>query len=428
MHDVPRGKVLGGSSSINVMAHIRGHHTDYDAWAYAGNPGWSYRDVLPYFKRTEDCPGRDPAHRGRGGPLRPAPVREPNPTSQVFLDAAAEVGHRASDDLNGADQEGAGWYDLLITDGRRHSVAAAYLAPAAERPNLTVLTDAQARRLRFDGSRCTGVEYVRDGALQGASAEAEVVVCAGAIDSPRLLLLSGLGPADDLRELGLPVVADLPGVGRNYSDHLMLGVVYEASRPIPPATAGYAEALAVWRSDPGRVVPDFQFVLIHIPLPSPLTAPPNSYTVTICLMHPVSVGSIRLASADPDTAPLIDPNHLGDEADLDALLVGIDHARELGESSAFAPWRAREALPGEGVRDEAALRDFARNAVVSYFHPVGTCRMGVDRLAVVDPQLRVRGVDGLRVADASVMPSIVTANTNAAAMMIGEKAADLVRG
>jgi choline dehydrogenase len=175
------------------------------------------------------------------------------------------------------------------------------------------------------------------------------------------------------------------------------------------------------------VVPDFQFVLIHMPLPSPLTAPPNSYTVTVCLMHPASVGSLRLASADPDAAPLIDPNHLGDDADVDALLVGIDQARELGEAAAFAPWRAREVLPGPAVRDRSALRDFARSAVVSYFHPVGTCRMGVDRLAVVDPRLQVRGVDGLRVADASIMPSIVTANTNAASMMIGEKAADLVR-
>jgi choline dehydrogenase len=184
----------------------------------------------------------------------------------------------------------------------------------------------------------------------------------------------------------------------------------------------------VWRSDPGRVVPDFQFVLVHMPLPSPLSAPPNSYTVAVCLMHPASVGSLRLASADPDAAPLIDPNHLGDEADLDALLLGIDHARELGEASAFAPWRAREVLPGAEVRDVAALRTFARQGVLSYFHPVGTCRMGTDRMAVVDPELRVRGVEGLRVADASIMPSLVTANTNAASMMIGEKAADLVRG
>jgi choline dehydrogenase len=427
-HAWPRGKVLGGSSSINAMVHLRGHRTDFDRWAYDGNVGWDYDGVLPYFKRMEDAPGRDAEYRGTGGPLRPAPAGDPNPTSAAFIEAARELGHPVNDDFSGFESEGAGWHDLLIHDGRRHSVAAAYLAPAAARENLTLHTGAAARRLTFAGERCTGVEYVRGGQVEHATARREVIVSGGVIGSPQLLMLSGIGPADHLRELGLPVVADLPGVGANLHDHPLLGVVFEASRPVPAPTSNLAESSMFWRSDPRALAPDLQFMFIHVPFhPPALEAPANSFTIAVGVMHPVSRGSLRLQSADPDQPPLIDPAYLAEEADVRALLTGIDKARELAATQAFGEWRAREVLPGDDVRDEPGLRDFIARGTGTYYHPVGTCRMGQDHMAVVDPRLRVHGVEGLRVADASIMPSIVTANTNPASIMIGEKAADLVR-
>jgi choline dehydrogenase len=427
-HAWPRGKVLGGSSTINAMVHLRGHRADFDRWAYDGNVGWDYDHVLPYFQRMEDCPGRDTQYRGAGGPLQPARAAEPNPTSAAFIEAARELGHPVNDDFNGHESEGAGWHDLLIRDGQRHSVAAAYLAPAASRENLTIATRATARRLTFAGSRCTGVEYDHDGRAEQVTARREVIVSAGVIGSPQLLLLSGVGPADDLRALGVPVVADLPGVGANLHDHPLLGIVYEASQPVPPPTSNLAESSMFWRSDPRAVVPDLQFMFIHVPFhPPTLEAPANSFTIAVGVMHPVSRGTLRLRSADPAEPPEIDPAYLSDDADVRALLRGIAKARELAATDAFAPWLAREVLPGGDVLDEAALRDFIARGTGTYYHPVGTCRMGIDRLAVVDPQLRVHGVEGLRVADASIMPSIVTANTNPASIMIGEKAADLVR-
>jgi choline dehydrogenase len=428
VHAWPRGRTVGGSSSINAMVHLRGHRADFDRWAYDGNAGWDHDSVLPYFQRMEDCPGRDRRYRGLGGPLKPAPAADPNPTSAAFIEAARELGHPVNEDFNAGDSEGAGWHDLLIRDGRRHSVAAAYLAPAAARENLTIATRAAARRLTFAGRRCTGVEYLKGGRTEQATARREVILSAGVIGSPHLLLLSGVGPADHLRAHGVPVVADLPGVGSNLHDHVLLGIVFEASQPIPAPTSNLAESSMFWRSDPRAVVPDLQFMFIHVPFhPPTLEAPANSFTIAVGVMHPGSRGTLRLQSADPAEPPAIDPAYLSDDADVRALLTGIEKARELAATDAFRPWRAREVLPGDDVRDEAALRDFIARGTGTYYHPVGTCRMGVDRLAVVDPQLRVHGLDGLRVADASIMPSIVTANTNPASIMIGEKAADLVR-
>jgi choline dehydrogenase len=426
-HAWPRGKVLGGSSTINAMVHLRGHRTDFDRWAYDGNAGWDYEHVLPYFKRMEDA-GRDERYRGRGGPLQPAPAPDPNPTSAAFIEAARELGHPVSDDFNGWESEGAGWHDLLIREGRRHSVAATYLREAAARDTITIALRCTARRLTFAGRRCTGVEYDADGRTEHATARREVIVSAGVIGSPHLLLLSGVGPADDLRALGIDVVADLPGVGANLHDHPLLGIVFEASQPIPAPTSNLAESSMFWRSDPRAIVPDLQFMYIHVPFhPPTLQAPENSFTIAIGVMHPMSRGTLRLRSADPAESPEIDPAYLSDDADVRALLTGIAKARELAATQAFAPWKAREVLPGDDVQDESGLRDFIARGTGTYYHPVGTCRMGIDRNAVVDPRLRVHGIDGLRVADASIMPSIVTANTNPASIMIGEKAADLVR-
>ena len=424
-HNWPRGKVLGGSSSINAMVYLRGHRNDFDGWAADGASGWDYDGVLPYFKKMETA-GGDPEYRGTSGPMRPSIAADPNPLSEVFLNAAKELDYPLTDDFNGATQEGAGYHELTIADGKRQSTALAYLHPAIDRPNLTVLTGAYARRLTFDGKRCTGVEYERNGTVETATAGAEVIVSGGAVNSPQLLLLSGIGPAGHLRDVGVDVIHDLPGVGKNLHDHPLLGLVFQADGEIAPGKANHAETSMSWRSDPNLAGPDMQFMFIHVPFHPPhLQAPANSYTFGITTV-PDSRGWVRLASPDPNAAPLIDPNYLGEDSDIRRLLLGIERARELNATSAFSEWGTREVLAGEHVGDEAGLRDFVSRGTGTYYHPVGTCKIGVDDDAVVDPELRVHGIEGLRVADASVMPTVVCVNTNPAAIMIGEKAADLV--
>lgn len=427
-HNWPRGKVLGGSSSINAMVYLRGHRNDFDNWAEGGASGWDYESVLPYFKNMETVEHGDPEYRGTSGPMRPKVAADPNPLSEVFLDAAKELGYPTTDDFNGAVQEGAGWHELTIADGKRQSTALAYLHPAIDRPNLTVHTGAHARRLTFDGKRCTGVEYERGGAVETAKVEGEVIVSAGAVNSPHLLLLSGIGPAGHLREVGIDVVHELPGVGENLHDHPLLGLVFEADGDIAPGKANHAESSMLWRSDGSLRGPDMQFMFIHVPFHPPhLQAPPNSYTFGIATI-PDSRGWVRLANADPKAAPLINPNYLGEESDVRRLLLGIEKAREINAASPFSEWGTTEVLAGEQIQDEAGLRDFVSRGTGTYYHPVGTCKIGTDDAAVVDPELRVHGIEGLRVADASVMPTIVCVNTNAASIMIGEKAADLIRG
>ncbi|WP_250007500.1 GMC family oxidoreductase [Actinoplanes sp. M2I2] len=427
-HAWPRGHTLGGSSSINAMVYLRGHPADFDGWAKQGADGWDYASVLPYFRRMETVVGGDPAFRGDNGPMRPAIAADPNPVSQVFVDAAVAAGYPRTDDFNGASPEGVGWHDLSITGGLRQSTAAAYLHPVAgRRPNLTVLTGARAHQLIIQRGRCVGVTFARDGELVSAYADYEVVVSAGAVDSPRLLMYSGIGDATDLGCLDIPVAQHLPGVGRNLHDHPLASLVFEADRPIPAALTNHAETSMLWRSDPGLPGPDLQLMFIHVPFHRPaLQAPPNSFTFGVAAV-PDSRGTVRLASADPTVPPLIDPNYLAEESDAKRLIHGLEMARPIAAAAPFDGWRGREVLPGANVRQYAGLREYLRWGTGTYYHPVGTCAMGSEADAVVGPDLRVHGVDGLRVADASVMPRIVSVNTNPATIMIGEKAADLIR-
>jgi choline dehydrogenase len=428
VHQWPRGRVLGGSSSLNGMVYIRANPRDWDAWAFEGCTGWDYESLLPVMKRMEDVPNGDPRFRGVGGPIEPRPAANPNPISVAFVEAAREQGYPITEDFNGERFEGAGFHDLLIKDGRRTSAADTYLQPAAGRPNLDVVTGAHVARVLMAGDRCIGVEYVQDGETRRLQAEREVILCAGTIDSPAVLLRSGIGPASELTDLGIEPAVDLPGVGRNLHDHLLMGVLWEARQPIPPPEYNLAESSMFLRSDPAKAVPDLHFMFIHVPFHLPTyQVPEGSWTIAVGLVRPASRGSVRLRSADLHDKPLIDPAYLTQEADVEALVRGTKLARKLASATALDPWRGPEALPGQAVESDAQLEDFVRHAAGTYYHPVGTCRMGAGPDAVVDPSLRVRGVQGLRVADASIMPSIVSANTNTAAMIIGERAADLVR-
>jgi choline dehydrogenase len=423
----PRGKVLGGSSSINAMAHLRGHRSAIDAWETAGAKGWGFDDLLPYFRRSEHTEGRDTCYRGVGGLMTPKAPDTIHPVALACLDAFQECGYPVSADLNGADAEGAARYEITAVDNVRQSAADAYLRPFLDRPNLTVITDALARKLVFSDSRCTGVQYTAGGELRTAEAAGEVVLCAGAIGSPHLLMLSGIGPADGLRAHGVEVVADLGGVGANLSDHPVGAVVYSAAQPMPVAVNNRGDVLAALRTNSALSAPDFHVFFVDVTLtPSSLQGPRNGFAIWFSLLAPFSRGSVMLASSDPETAPSIDPGLLADERDLVSLLAGLRVTREIGGSRSLTGWRKEEALPGASVHDPEELRAFLRRTAGTYFHPVGTCRMGTDATAVTDPQLRVHGIDGLRVVDASVMPSLPAANTNAAVLAIAERAADII--
>lgn len=426
----PRGKVLGGTSSMNGLAHIRGHRLDYDGWAYHGAPGWCWEDVLPLFRRSEDCDLGPSEYRGAGGPL-PVTTRYPrHPVLESAVAAAQEAGIPFNPDHNGPELDGVGYSQLTMRDGVRATAWSAFLEPVAARPNLTLITEARALRLRLAAGRCTGVEVERDGRTELVEASGEVVVCAGALDSPQLLLRSGIGPAAELAELGIERRVDLPGVGRNLHDHLLVPVIFSSPQAIPERVAGVTQLHAhlFWRSRPGLVVPDTQPLFFHLPLyrAEDMGGPEDGYTLMGGLIRVESRGELRLVSADPDVPPLLDPRYLSADADLEALTASVELVREIGRQPALAEWTAAELYPGPSVRTRAELRDYVRRTASSYHHQVGTCRMGGDELAVVDPGLRVHGVEGLRVADASVMPFIPTGNTNAPTVMIGEKAADLL--
>ena len=416
---LPRGKTLGGSSAVNAMAHVRGHRALYDGWP----EGWRFADLLPHFRRSERADGRDPALRGTGGPIRVTPVTRPHPVARAFVTALAEAGYPRTDDLSGRVQEGVAWADLAMADGLRVSAADAYLSPALDRPNLTVLPDCMVTELHVEHGRCTGVGYVRAGVRETPRAAAEVVLSAGAIGSPQLLMLSGIGPAGQLRGLGIEPVADLPGVGANLQDHPVILASYAARSQLPASQYNHGEAYAALRSGLSGEAPDLHLFPILLPLaPASCRPPAMGYALVAAVVAPDSRGTVRLASADPGAAPLIDPGFLTDPRDTDRLEAGLRIVRQAGASTAFDEFRAAEAWPGPEVTTSEDLRDYIRRGVGSYYHPAGTCGIG----AVVDGELRVHGITGLRVADASVIPVIPNAHPNATVLAIAEKAADLL--
>ena len=423
----PRGRVLGGSSAINAMAHVRGHRLNYDQWLAEGAPGWGYDDLLPYFRRSERAPGRDSRYRGTDGPMEVAPGAAVHPFMEIARDAVAELGLALTDDLSGACQEGAGLVDKNIVHGTRQSVADAYLRPVMHsRQNLTVLTGAQVTRLLVRGGACEGVRLaLADGSAEEVRA-GEVILCGGVFGSPQLLMLSGIGPAAELRGHGIDVTADLPGVGSHLQDHPVCSLVFAAGREIPrrPDTGALLAAL---RSGPELAAPDLQLMFIEYPF-FPLTGTdvPGGFSITVQALRPRSRGRVTLASPDPLAAPLIDPAFYGDGTDMDAMLRGLRLARELSAAKAFDGLRTGELVPGPGVVTDGQLRGFLREATHSAAHPVGTCRIGMDSSSVVDTSLRVHGVARLRVADAAVMPSLIGASINATVLAIAEKAADLI--
>ena len=447
----PRGRILGGSSSVNAMVYMRGQPADYDHWRQLGNAGWSYADVLPFFKKAETNERLHDEFHGGDGPLNVAERPYTNPLSRVFLEAAQEAGVPLNPDFNGAEQVGCGLFQVTQKNGERWSAASAYLYPAFSRRNLTVVAKAHATRLLVEVNRAVGVEYVRGGKKHAARARREVVLAGGAINSPQLLLLSGVGPAQELAALGIPVKIDLPGVGKNLQDHLNVNIIRRATQPITldrksrffpslgvafeflrhrtgPGTSNIAEAGAFIISTLGAATPDIQYHFIPAQVVDHARTLLDGDGVTLhaCCLRPQSRGEIRLASTDPLAAPVIDPNYLASDYDLKILVDGIRRGREILAAPAFKPFLGEERLPGPSLYSDAELTEFIRATAETEYHPVGTCKMGGDPMAVVDERLRVRGIDRLRVIDASIMPTVVSGNTNAPAIMIAEKGADMM--
>jgi choline dehydrogenase len=430
------GHVLGGGSSINAMVWTRGMQRDYDGWAKNGAKGWAFADVLPVFKSQEDWEGGTNALRGAGGPIHIRRPKDPHPTASAFIDAAREMGMPILDDMNGPMVPGAGYINMNIAaDGTRVSAARAFLRPALSRPNLTLLLNTNVVKLNFKGTRCVGVKLMTDGAVKDIAADKEVILAARAINSPKLLMLSGVGEAKALRSLGIDVVENLPGVGENLQDHVLVsGVVfkYKGKMPDRPADSNAVEAETYLSSGPSSDT-DINLVLEQLPAVTPEAAarfgapPADAFTIAPALVQPTSRGAVRLASNNFQDAALIDGNYLGTDHDFAAIVRAIGAARELGNQHAFDSVRETEVMPGPKATSEE-IRELARLGSASFGHPVGTCKMGVDKLAVVDPHLRVHGLMGLRVADASVMPRTITGPTNAPTHMIAGRGAKLILG
>jgi choline dehydrogenase len=444
----PRGKTLGGTSSLNAMMWVRGVGADYDEWAKQGNQGWSYEEVLPYFKRAEDTERHDPDHLGRGGPMTISDQRDPNPATALFVQACQRAGIPRNPNANAGTNEGVDLTQVSQRRGMRWSSADGYLRPAMKRPNLAVRTGVQATRVMLESGRAVGVEYLESGRVVIASAGSEVILAGGAINSPQLLMLSGIGPAAELSAVGVKPTVDLPGVGRNLLDHLAAGAIRFTTRTDSMVaaetlgelakfvtrrkgmlTSSVAEAHAFVRSEPAIDWPDLEILFAPVPfLDHGGTTPPgHGYTIAAVLLQPASSGSISLASTDPTAAPRIDPNYLSEPEDLKVLTIGVERAMEIFETSPLSAVTGGWIRPERKPDSEAELVAGIRRYSETLYHPIGTCRMGVDELAVVDPELRVHGVAGLRVADASIMPRLIRGHTNAPTVMIGEKAADLIR-
>lgn len=423
VHSWPRGKVLGGSSGINATFHLRGHQSSYDRWEALGAEDWNYRTLLPFLCRTESAPGRDTRVRGCSGPMLIGQHAAPDPLSDAWLRAALEAGYPLSTDGNGEVVEGVSWTDRNVVDGQRQSAADAYLRPIVDRPNLTVVTDAHVSRLIIDGKRCRGAEYSVGDEERHVEIVDEVVLSAGAVGSAQLLMVSGIGPAAHLSDVGVEVVHDAPEVGRNLHDHPMCWITYAAARDLPPANVIPHILL---RSNP-TADPDIQIAFAPAVFsPRWGVRPEPGFSVTFSLMSPASRGSVRLSGPDQHDPPLIDPAYFAESGDLDLMVAGMRRAQRLADTKALSTWRGPALDPEANPVDDDACRAYIRATAGPYFHPVGTCRMGIDQRAVVDPRLRVRGIEGLRVVDASVMPMIVSANTNATVLAIAERAATLI--
>ncbi len=459
VHVWPRGKVLGGSSSINGLLYIRGQSQDYDGWRQMGNTGWGWDDVLPYFKKAEDQQHGADAFHGTGGPLSVTDVTESNPISDAVVKAGVEAGLPKNPDPNGASQEGIGYYQLTVKNGKRVSAAVAYLHPVMKRPNLTVETHALAKRILFRGRRAIGVSYRQDGQDLEARAEKEIILCGGAINSPQLLQLSGIGAGEHLRSLKIETVHHLPGVGENLQDHFIAGLLYrvitkgslnERSRGWPLVkeiakwallrkgllTMSPAHVFAFAKSRPDLETPDIQFCILPGTLDSDKFLSEGKFelerepglTLAPIILNPESRGSIRISSPSPEEPPAIEPNYLDSPRDQQVIVAGLKWGRTIANQSALDSFLGHEVSPGPEAKTDEDLLEFARNAGSTIYHPTGTCRMGAssDPMAVVDAELRVHGLSHLRVVDASVMPLIPSGNTNAPTIMIAEKAADMI--
>lgn len=426
----PRGHTLGGSSSTNGMIFARGHRASYDAWVDAGAKGWGYDDLLPYFRRSETTQRRDADSRGVDGPLTVGPTADPSPVVLAGVQAAAELGFETARDISSGLETGFGLTDGNIKHDVRQSASDAYLTPALDRANLHIVTDARVSRIVIVDRVATGVEYTCADGAGAAGATREVILTAGAIGSAHLLLLSGIGPSDHLREVGVDVVLDLPGVGANLHDHPMSTVVYSAAAELPGNPGNMlGQAIGLIETEHATDGPDLQLLLIAAPYRSPsLPGPDVGYAIGFSAITPMSRGGIRLASRDPAVAPLIDPNYLGVERDVDVMAAGLQIARKIGAAEALSGWRGTEMQPGPDVGDTASVRDYLKQSLLVYFHYAGTAKVGTDDMAVVDLELRVHGIDGLRVADASIMPTSISANTNATVYAIAERAAELIAG
>jgi choline dehydrogenase len=448
----PCGRCLGGSSSINGLIYVRGQPDDYDRWARDGNRGWSWNDVLPYFIRSEGNRRGASATHGADGPLKCSDIPAKHELIEAIIAGAGELGVPRNDDFNGGAQEGVGYYQLFTDRGWRSSTAVAYLKPARSRANLRVETNAPATRIAIEDGRATGVEYLQGGATRRVAARREVIVAAGALQSPKLLLLSGVGPAEHLRSMDVPVVHDLPGVGENLQDHLQLRLLYKCTKAITtnddlaswwrsmkigaqwlfrrqgPLAIGINQGGLFTRAMPSSATPDvqFHFATLSADMAGAKPHPFSGFTMSVCQLRPTSRGRVRLASSDPMAPPSMQPHYLSTDEDRACALAGIRFARKLAATRAIAPYIADEYRPGFAAQSDEELLAFARAYGATIFHPSGTCKMGHDAMAVVDDRLRVHGVRALRVVDTSIMPTLPSGNTAAPVVMIAEKASDMI--